>query len=91
LIHRADYQVLLYEAAKQSGATIVLGAVVDHVDERAPAVTLQDGRRIEADLIVGADGISSFYYFPFLSLFFFFFFLLFSFSFPLLSEKFNAY
>ncbi|KAL1966637.1 hypothetical protein VTN77DRAFT_4048 [Rasamsonia byssochlamydoides] len=59
LIHRADYQALLYEAAKQAGATVILGTMVDRVDARAPAVILQDGRRIEADVIVGADGIRS--------------------------------
>ncbi|EEP76553.1 conserved hypothetical protein [Uncinocarpus reesii 1704] len=59
LIHRADYQRILFDAAKEAGAKILLGTPVDSIDERAPAAILTDGRRLVADLIIGADGIRS--------------------------------
>ncbi|KAI1917090.1 hypothetical protein LOZ12_004599 [Ophidiomyces ophidiicola] len=59
LIHRADYQRILFDAAQESGAKILLGAPLEYVDQWAPAAFLLDGRRITADLIIGADGIRS--------------------------------
>ncbi|EER28730.1 hypothetical protein D8B26_000995 [Coccidioides posadasii str. Silveira] len=59
LIHRADYQRILFEAAKESGAKIMLGTPVEYVDERCPAAVMADGRKLAADLIIGADGIRS--------------------------------
>ncbi|WEW58589.1 2-polyprenyl-6-methoxyphenol hydroxylase [Emydomyces testavorans] len=59
LVHRADYQQILVDAVKESGAKIMLGAQVEYVDEQTPAAVLADGRRFTADLIIGADGIRS--------------------------------
>ncbi|KUJ09262.1 FAD/NAD(P)-binding domain-containing protein [Mollisia scopiformis] len=59
LIHRADYQKILYDAAKEAGVHFSLGCHVESVDEHGPAIFLRDGRQLEADLIVGADGIRS--------------------------------
>ncbi|KAK2749286.1 hypothetical protein FQN55_003611 [Onygenales sp. PD_40] len=59
LIHRADYLQLLYEGSQEVGVEVLLGSPVDYVDQAAPAVILNDGRRYEADLVIGADGIRS--------------------------------
>src|SRR5271168_1836476 len=62
LIHRADYQRVLYDAAKEAGATILLGSPIESVDEGGeggPSVVLKDGRQFKADVVVGADGIRS--------------------------------
>lgn len=57
LFHRADLLGLLHEAALQAGIPIRSGARVSAV---APAaVTLETGAALQADLIVGADGIHS--------------------------------
>lgn len=56
LIHRADYQKLLYGAAKEAGAEVVLGASIDYANEKLPAAVLVDGRKFHADLVIGADG-----------------------------------
>jgi salicylate hydroxylase len=59
LIHRADYQKLLYNAAITSGVLVHLGVPVDSVDDTGTTVNLVGGRKIHADIIVGADGIKS--------------------------------
>lgn len=59
LIHRADYQRLLFDAAEAQGAMIHLNSGIISVDQSTPSVTLKDGRILKADLIVGADGIRS--------------------------------
>jgi 2-polyprenyl-6-methoxyphenol hydroxylase-like FAD-dependent oxidoreductase len=56
-VHRADYQQVLYEGAKDKGVIIRLGSRVVSVDDEHTAVVLQSGERVEADLIVGADGM----------------------------------
>lgn len=58
-IHRADYQQTLADAAKENGAAIVFNANCVRIDVERPAVILEDGRELTADLIVGADGIRS--------------------------------
>ncbi|KAF2665973.1 FAD/NAD(P)-binding domain-containing protein [Microthyrium microscopicum] len=58
-INRADYQRVLAEAAKQSGATLLFDAHCTHIDLERPAVILSDGKILTADLIVGADGMRS--------------------------------
>ncbi|KAI5357729.1 putative FAD-binding domain, FAD/NAD(P)-binding domain superfamily [Septoria linicola] len=52
---------ILYKRAQEAGATILFGASVDKVeeDQRKARVLLKDGRRLEADLILAADGIRS--------------------------------
>ena len=61
LIHRADYQRVLYDAAKEAGATILLGSPIESVEESesGPSIVLKDGRQFKGDLVVGADGIRS--------------------------------
>jgi hypothetical protein len=42
----------------KEGVEMRFGCQVKEVDQAVPAVTLQDGTKLEADLIVAADGIS---------------------------------
>ena len=56
LVHRADYQRLLYDAAVAAGAEVILNARVISVDDDAVSVKLQDENVYTADLIIGADG-----------------------------------
>jgi 2-polyprenyl-6-methoxyphenol hydroxylase-like FAD-dependent oxidoreductase len=61
-IHRADLQQVLYNAAVERGITLRLGcpvAAIDDEDEGNVAVVIKGGERIEADVIVGADGKST--------------------------------
>ena len=55
-IYRPDYQRILAEAAKSEGAEFFFSAKVKDADKDTGIVSLFDGRRFEADLIVGADG-----------------------------------
>lgn len=57
LIHRADYQRLLYDGAREAGAKILFSRPVKSVDPDVPNITFKDGSRLAADLIVGADGL----------------------------------
>jgi salicylate hydroxylase len=59
LIHRPDYHRLLHEAAVENGCEIRVRSRVISVDESVPSITLKNGETLEADLIVGADGIKS--------------------------------
>lgn len=60
LTHRADLVRLLTEtAASKDSITIKMGVRVASYDFDTPAVTLEDGQVIEADLVVCADGIKS--------------------------------
>lgn len=59
MIHRADYQNLLQEAAVEAGVNIRIDARVMTVDSEAVSVMLEDGSLLHSDLIVGADGIRS--------------------------------
>jgi 2-polyprenyl-6-methoxyphenol hydroxylase-like FAD-dependent oxidoreductase len=63
-IPRQTYQRLLYEAATREGVNVRFGARVERIDdgEMGPSVKLSTGERIEADLIVGADGTSSLFH-----------------------------
>lgn len=58
-MHRADYQRVLAEEARRLGAQIRLGADVVSVDsgDDGASVTLANGERIIADVVVGADGL----------------------------------
>lgn len=57
-VPRQTYQRLLYEAAVREGVNVRFGARVEKLADSSPlpCVTLPTGERIEADLIVGADG-----------------------------------
>lgn len=56
MLHRADYQSILYDAAITAGVQVSFGNHVSTVDEATPSVTLEDGSIVNCDLIVGADG-----------------------------------
>ena len=61
-IHRGDYQNVLLEEALNSGVIILTdGEVTGVEDDRSSwqqIVSLKDGRKITADVVVGADGES---------------------------------
>jgi salicylate hydroxylase len=59
LIHRADYQRILFDAAVALGAEVILSARGASVDQEKPSVTTTEGKEFEADIVVGADGIRS--------------------------------
>jgi len=60
-IHRADFHKLLSDLVAPH-VTIVLGSTVVGCDPNpaSPSVTLESGKVIRADLIVGADGVKSY-------------------------------
>lgn len=57
-IHRAQLQKVLVETATEAGVEIIVDARVVKIDEsgESPVVITKDGRKFNADLIVGADG-----------------------------------
>jgi len=59
LIHRADYQKLLFDGAVAAGVDVRLGSYALEVDETGPSVKVHTGEILKADVIVGADGIRS--------------------------------
>lgn len=58
-LHRVDVQRALVERAKEVGANVRLGAKVVDIDFDGPALTLEHGEELSADLLVGADGLWS--------------------------------
>ncbi|KAH0844730.1 hypothetical protein AYO21_01950 [Fonsecaea monophora] len=58
-VHRVDYQKILADAVTKRGVKIEFGQKVVAVDVEEVKVTLEDGRSLDADLIIGADGIHS--------------------------------
>ncbi|OYX24593.1 MAG: monooxygenase [Rhodobacterales bacterium 32-66-7] len=60
-LHRADLIGLLADAVKAAGVTLRLVSRVTGIDLAGPrpVVTLSDGARIEARLLIGADGLHS--------------------------------
>lgn len=59
-IHRADLIELLAEAARGAGVRIRLMQKVATVEPGAlPAVHMSNGSRLDADLVIGADGLHS--------------------------------
>ena len=60
-IHRADFHKLLYDLVAPH-VTILLGSAVAGCDPDpvSPSVTLESGKVVKADLIVGADGVKSY-------------------------------
>ena len=60
LVHRADLIEVLAAGARDAGAEIRLDHRVTHVEGGpAPSLALADGTTLQADLIVGADGLHS--------------------------------
>ncbi|CAK7204893.1 hypothetical protein SEUCBS139899_007655 [Sporothrix eucalyptigena] len=61
-IHRGDYQNVLLDAAVDAGADVITNAEVTGVVESTEGpqtAILKDGRRFEADVVIGADGLWS--------------------------------
>lgn len=62
LIHRADLQELLLGAVRSvANEALQLGAQVSDFSETADGVSvdLSDGRKVDGDLLIGADGVKS--------------------------------
>ncbi|EJC99653.1 FAD/NAD-binding domain-containing protein [Fomitiporia mediterranea MF3/22] len=59
LLHHSDLLDMLYKLASDAGAQFRFGAYVVDVDPKTPSVTLSTEDRLEADLIIGADGYQS--------------------------------
>lgn len=57
VIHRADFHDAMYRLAVDLGVTVKLASRVVDYDVDAPSITLQDGSKVTADLVVAADGI----------------------------------
>jgi salicylate hydroxylase len=57
--HRGDYHEVFLQAVREANVPIEMGCEVVRFDEEKPSVFLADGREIEADVVVGADGIKS--------------------------------
>ena len=58
-LHRVDVQRALAARAKALGAEVRLGCRVADIDFDAATLTLESGESLEADLLVGADGLWS--------------------------------
>lgn len=59
-LHRADFINILVDAvSKHQNITLKMNSRVDEYDFDAPAVVLASGERMEADLVICADGIKS--------------------------------
>jgi salicylate hydroxylase len=56
-IHRADLHAILVEAAQTTGVQLMTNAGVEETE--GTTVLLHDGRRIDGDAIIGADGLKS--------------------------------
>lgn len=59
VVHRADFQNTLLEAARQVGVSIRLGATVVEADFESASITLSSGAQHKADFLVGGDGVRS--------------------------------
>ncbi|EPQ57455.1 monooxygenase [Gloeophyllum trabeum ATCC 11539] len=57
--HRGDYHDAFLQRVRECGIPIHMGHKVVQFDENKPSIILEDGREIEADVIIGADGIKS--------------------------------
>jgi salicylate hydroxylase len=61
--HRSNLHRCLYERAIEIGATVLVNARVEDIifgeDETAATVMMADGSSMEADLVVGSDGVRS--------------------------------
>ncbi len=58
-IHRGDYQRVLLETAAEVGANIITDADVTGIETASDGpqtLLIKDGRRISADVVIGADG-----------------------------------
>jgi salicylate hydroxylase len=58
-LHRVDVQRILAGRAEELGVRIRFGAMVEEIDLHRSGVVLKTGERLDADLMVGADGLWS--------------------------------
>ncbi|OGM50599.1 salicylate hydroxylase, partial [Aspergillus bombycis] len=59
IIHRADYQQILFDRAMIMGVTVRFGATVEDLDFQDMQVVLKGGQTVAGDVIIGADGLWS--------------------------------
>jgi salicylate hydroxylase len=59
VVHRAHFHDALYQRALELGVKVRTGARVVDYDFEAPSVTLEDGSKHFADLIIAAEGVRS--------------------------------
>ncbi|KAK1674055.1 hypothetical protein BDP55DRAFT_584798 [Colletotrichum godetiae] len=59
VIARPDYHDVLWNAAKEAGVELRLGAEAAEIDFEVPSVHLATGEIVKGDVIVGADGLWS--------------------------------
>ncbi|MEL6933083.1 MAG: FAD-dependent monooxygenase [Pseudomonadota bacterium] len=59
LLHRADLIHILLQGARHHGVDIETGCCVQSVNCERGILQLQDGKMINADLVIGADGVHS--------------------------------
>lgn len=58
VLHRANLHDILHKHAVRSGTEILLDSKVIQYDFENGAIVLKNGKRLEADLVIAADGIS---------------------------------
>lgn len=56
---RHDFDAMLHTRAKAAGAQVFAPARITTIDTNTPAVTLADGRVLQAQALIGADGANS--------------------------------
>jgi 2-polyprenyl-6-methoxyphenol hydroxylase-like FAD-dependent oxidoreductase len=54
--HRADLHAGLHELAKTLGVRIYLGLAVDEINPGEGSISFKDGKVIQKDLVIVADG-----------------------------------
>lgn len=59
-VHRADLQQSLLKIAERNGVKVNTKSPIVDYDFDTPAMILDDGQRIEKDLVLAADGKSQF-------------------------------
>ncbi len=59
VVHRADFHKALMRKAKDLGVHLRLNSFVDKIDFTKPSCTLKSGEQLDADLILGCDGLKS--------------------------------
>jgi menaquinone-9 beta-reductase len=56
---RPNYDTFLLDLAAKNGARIFQGRIVSSIDLQNRTIILADGQKIQADFIIGADGVNS--------------------------------
>jgi salicylate hydroxylase len=57
--HRGDYHEVFLQAVRDAGVPLLMAHEVAAFDESKPSIILASGEEVEADVVVGADGIKS--------------------------------